>query len=127
MTLRDTLDRVMHGRIATRYSNPKYSKKQREEMEKKYNKRKKFHQAPKRMTTFGHIAKYVNQKNINTIFDTVDSITRAMPQPKTNQPRLNNPPKNVPQGIFREDNSNEMFGYEMFNPKKKKDFDFFRL
>ena len=126
MTFRDTLDRLRNTRIATRYSNPKYSKKEREEMERKYQKKKKFHQAPKR-TTFEHISRYVNQRNVNRVMDTMDSITKAMPQPTNSRPKLNRPPKNVPQGIVREDNSNEMFGYEMFNPKKKKDFDFFRL
>lgn len=96
-------------------------------MERKYQKKKKFHSAPRKQTTFDHISKYVNQRNVNRIFDTMDSITKAMPQPTNSRPKLNRPPKNVPQGIMREDSSNEMFGYDMFGGKKKKDFDFFRL
>lgn len=65
-------------------------------MEKKYQKKKKFHQAPRRPSTFDHISKYVNQKNVNRVMDTMDSITRAMPQPRDNRPRLSRPPKNVP-------------------------------
>lgn len=116
-------------RVATRYSNPKYTKRDKEEMERKYQKKKKFHQAPRKQTTFDHISKYVNQRNVNRVMDTMDSITRAMPQPTNSRPKLNRPPKNVPQGIMREDNSNEMFGYNMFAPKKKnnKDFNFFEL
>ena len=114
-------------RVATRYSSSKHTKRDREEMERKYQKKKKFHQAPRKQTTFDHISRYVNQRNVNRVMDTMDSITQAMPRPETSRPKLNKPPKNVPQGIMREDNSNEMFGYNMFGGKKKKDFNFFEL
>ena len=127
MTFRDQLDRFTSTRIATRYSNPKYTKQDREQMEKKYQKKKKFHQSPRKPSTFDHISRYVNQRNVNRIFDTMDSITQGMPQPNNSRPKYSKQPKNVSQGIMREDNSNERFGYDMFNPKKKKDSDFFKL
>ena len=88
-------------------------------MEKKYQKKKKFHQSPRKPSTFDHISRYVNQRNVNRIFDTMDSITQGMPQPNNSRPKYSKPPKNVSQGIMREDNSNEIFGYNLFSNKKK--------
>lgn len=108
-------------------------------MEKKYQKKKKFHQAPRRPTTFEHISKYVNQKNINRVMDTMDSITRVIPPPKTNiekevrrraskRIRYENQERKkiLKEQRPKKDNTNYDFGYNMFGGKKK-DSDFFRL
>jgi len=129
--IRDTIDRIKHTRIS-KSDESEHEKKSHDEMQKKYEQKKKFHSAhnqdrPKEETAkqkvlksvMSHGKKFVESSRKRAQEQALNQKQKKSKKPSTGT-RQSNAPR--PQGFnFGFGGNMENFGYEMFSNKKKSD------
>ena len=133
MGIRDTIDRIKHTRIS-KTDESEHEKKSHDEMAKKYEEKKKFHNAhnqnrPKEETAKQKVLKSVMSHGKKFVESSrkraqEQAVNQGKKQKKSKKPstgtRQGDTPR--PQGFnFGFGGNMENFGYEMFSNKKKSD------